>query len=151
MIVITRVINPSHEIVSAFEKLIPQLTHRLSPSIDELAALVNSSSILLIARYPDNAGPIVGSGTLGVFRTPTGLHAHIEDVIVDEDLRGRRIGEALVRELLNAAKELGVEGVSLTCNSRRTAANRLYEKLGFKNWDTNVYWYDLSEWIGSAK
>jgi ribosomal protein S18 acetylase RimI-like enzyme len=143
MIVITRVTNPSIELVTAFEKLIPQLTHHPSPSLDDLAALVNSSSILLIARYPDSAGPIVGSGTLGVFRTPTGLHAHIEDVIVDEDLRGLRIGEALVRELLIAAKDLGVEGVSLTCNPRRTAASRLYEKLGFKNWDTNVYWYDF--------
>jgi ribosomal protein S18 acetylase RimI-like enzyme len=143
MIEITRVTTPSIEIVAAFEKLIPQLTHRPPPSLDDLAALVNSSSILLIARYPDIAGPIVGSGTLGVFRTPTGLHAHIEDVIVDEDLRGLRIGEVLVRELLNSARDLGVEGVSLTCNRRRTAANRLYEKLGFKNWDTNVYWYEF--------
>jgi ribosomal protein S18 acetylase RimI-like enzyme len=143
MIVITRVTNPSIELIAAFEKLIPQLTHRPLPNLDDLAALVNSSSILLIARYPDNTGSIVGSGTLGVFRTPTGLHAHIEDVIVDEDLRGLRIGEALVRELLNAAMNLGVEGVSLTCNPRRTAANRLYEKLGFINWDTNVYWYDF--------
>jgi ribosomal protein S18 acetylase RimI-like enzyme len=143
MIEITRVTKPSIELVTVFEKLIPQLTHRPSPSLDDLAALVNSSSILFIARYPDSAGPIVGSGTLGVFRTPTGLHAHIEDVIVDEDLRGLRIGEALVRELLNAAKDLGVEGVSLTCNSRRSAANKLYEKLGLKIWDTNVYWYDF--------
>ena len=143
MIVITRVTYPSIELIAAFEKLIPQLTHRPSPSLDDLAALVNSSSILLIARYPDNTGPIVGSGTLGVFRTPTGLHAHIEDVIVDEDLRGLRIGEGLVRELLDAAKDLGVEGVSLTCNPRRTDANRLYEKLGFKNWDTNIYWYEF--------
>jgi ribosomal protein S18 acetylase RimI-like enzyme len=140
---ISRVTQISEELIGAFEKLIPQLTHRKPPTPDDLYDLIMSSSVLLIARYPDQTGPITGSGTLGVFRTPTGLHAHIEDVIVDESARGQGIGEALVSQLLSSATEMGMDGVSLTCNPAREAANKLYEKMGFTKWETNVYWYDL--------
>ena len=142
---ISRVTQVTDELVTAFEKLIPQLTNRSSPTPDDLAALIESPSVLLIARLPDQSSPIVGAGTLGVFRTPTGLHAHLEDVVVDQSARGQGIGEALVRQLLGIAREMGLDGVSLTCKPARVAANKLYEKMGFKKWETNVYWYDLKK------
>jgi ribosomal protein S18 acetylase RimI-like enzyme len=142
---ISRVTQATDELVNAFEKLIPQLTRRQSPTLDDLTALIESSSVLLIARYPDQSGPIVGSGTLVVFRTPVGVHAHIEDVIVDQSARGQGIGGALVSQLLSIAAEMGVDGISLTCSPTRKAANKLYEKMGFKKWETNVYWYDLTK------
>jgi ribosomal protein S18 acetylase RimI-like enzyme len=140
---ISRVNQVTDELVIAFEGLIPQLTRRQPPTFEDLNALIASPSILLIARYPDQTGRIVGSGTLGVFRTPTGQHAHIEDVVVDLQSRGLGIGEALVNHLLEIAREKGLEGVSLTCNPERKAANHLYVKMGFEKWNTNVYWYDL--------
>jgi len=141
---ITRVSQINNEIVSAFDRLIPQLTRRQPPTAEDLVTLISSPSILVIARHPDQSGSIVGAGTLGVFRTPTGLHAHIEDVIVDNDFRGQGIGDALVTELLTIARSIGVDGVSLTCNPSRSAANSLYEKMGFTKWETNVFWYDLT-------
>jgi ribosomal protein S18 acetylase RimI-like enzyme len=142
---ITRVTQMSNELIVAFEKLIPQFSNRQLPTGDEINDLIASPSVLLIARSPDNNGPIVGSGTLAVFRTPTGLHAHIEDVIVDRKSRGLGIGEALVNRLLLIATELGLNGVSLTCNPSREAANKLYKKMGFEKWETNVYWYNLTK------
>jgi ribosomal protein S18 acetylase RimI-like enzyme len=140
---ISHITELTDELSNAFEKLIPQLTLRQLPTHDDLVALIASPSVLLIARDPDQNGPIVGSGTLAVFRTPTGLHAHIEDVIVDREFRGLGIGEALVGQLLLVATEMGLDGVSLTCNPSRETANKLYVKMGFKAWETNVYWYDL--------
>jgi ribosomal protein S18 acetylase RimI-like enzyme len=142
-IFITRVENVSPELVTAFERLIPQLTTAPIPTEMDVQKLVNSPSILLVARTPGKDGPVVGAGTLGVFRTTSGVHAHIEDVIVDENLRGQGIGDALVQGLLEAAHEMGLKGVSLTCNPHRIAANRLYQKIGFKKWETNVYWYEF--------
>jgi ribosomal protein S18 acetylase RimI-like enzyme len=142
---ISRVTQATNELVTALEKLIPQLTRRPAWELDDLRALIESPSVLLIARHPDQSGPIVGAGTLGIFRTPTGLHAHIEDVIVDHSARGQGIGEALVSQLLSIAGEMGVDGVSLTCNPAREAANKLYEKMGFRKWETNLYWYDLTK------
>jgi ribosomal protein S18 acetylase RimI-like enzyme len=87
----------------------------------------------------------VGSGTLAVFPVPTGLRGHIEDVVVDRSVHGNGIGEAIVVQLLAKARELGIESVSLTCNPTREAANKMYQKLGFKKRETNVYWYDLAQ------
>lgn len=140
---ITRVDSVTPELLAAFERLIPQLTQSPCPTPDELQKLIDSPSILILARSPGVDGEIVGAGTLGVFRTPSGVHAHVEDIIVDEKLRGQGIGEALVNHLLQLARGMGLKGVSLTCNPRRVAANALYLKLGFKKWETNVYWYAL--------
>jgi ribosomal protein S18 acetylase RimI-like enzyme len=140
---ISRVAQVSDELVNAFESVIPQLTRRMPPTWEDLSALIESPSILLIARYPEETSPIVGAGTLGIFRTPTGLHAHIEDVIVDQNYRGLGIGEAMVEQLLKIARQMGLDGVSLTCNPERIEANKLYVKMGFTNWKTNVYWYEL--------
>jgi ribosomal protein S18 acetylase RimI-like enzyme len=133
------------ELLAAFDRLIPQLTQAPTPTRDELQKLIDSPSRLIIVRYPDASSPIVGSACLGVFRTPSGLHAHVEDVIVDESMRGQGLGEALVNALLDIVREMGLKGVSLTCNPRREAANQLYRKMGFKEWETNTYWYDLGD------
>ena len=145
MIQISQVTNATQEVVEVFEKLIPQLSQKKPPSLDEFASLIKSRSIVLIARYPDSSGPVVGSGTLAVFPVPTGLRGHIEDVVVDQSARGNGIGEAIVSELLIKARELGIQGVSLTCNPTRVAANKLYQKMGFQLRETNVYWYDLRQ------
>jgi ribosomal protein S18 acetylase RimI-like enzyme len=140
---VVRATAATDDLVVAFERLIPQLKLTVSPpSRRNVEALLSSdSSILLVARYPDELAPIGGILTLIVYRVPTGIRARIEDVVVDESLRGKGIGEALMRYALNMAREAGADGVALTSNPRREAANRLYQRLGFKLWQTNLYFY----------
>lgn len=129
------------ELLDAFARLIPQLKIS-SPRLtrDVLTALVSSdASTLLAAR--DDSGQIVGALTLVVYRAPTGVRARIEDVVVDEAARGRGIAVELVRRALEIARQKGADGVALTSNPRRESANRLYQKVGFKKWETNVYFY----------
>ena len=145
MIHISQVTQATPELAEIFDKLIPQLSQRKPPSLDELTSLIDSRSIVLTARFPDSSSPVVGLGTLAVFLVPTGLRGHIEDVVVDQSARGNGVGQAIVLELLAKARELGIEGVSLTCNPTREAANKMYEKMGFRRRETNVYWYDLGQ------
>ena len=130
------------ELVSAFERLIPQLSSSSPPPTREhLEQIVGSDSCsLLIAR---DGQQIVGSLTLVVFPIPTGARAWIEDVVVDSTARGKGVGEALNREALRIAKERGAVTVDLTSRPSREAANRLYQRIGFQKRDTNVYRYDL--------
>ena len=132
----------TNELQDAFQRLTPQLTSNNPPPLwGDLAALIKSeSSLLLIARTAAN-GPIVGSASLTVYRAPTGIRAIIEDVIVDETVRGQGIGEALVCRLLDIAREKGAKGVSLTSNPKREAANRLYQRMGFILRVTNSYYF----------
>ncbi|MEW5939456.1 MAG: GNAT family N-acetyltransferase [Chloroflexota bacterium] len=129
------------ELLDALTRLIPQLKIS-SPRLtrDALAGLLASDATsLLTAR--DEAGRILGALTLVCYRTPTGVRARIEDVVVDEPARGRGVAAALVERALEIARGKGADGVALTSNPRREAANRLYRKVGFKRWETNVYFY----------
>ena len=130
-------------LVDAFARLIPQLSRsNRAPARAELEELVRSeASRLLVAR--DDSGAIVGSLTLVLFRIPTAVRAWIEDVVVDESARGRGVGEALNREALRLAGEGGAKTVDLTSRPSREAANRLYQRLGFKQRDTNIYRIEL--------
>ena len=142
---IGKVSEITEELDAALQQLIPQLAaHKVAPSWDELTALVNSeSSTLLIARFPDENGPIAGILTLVIYRVSTGLRSIVEDVVVDESMRRHGIGEALVRHAIKLARESGVSGVSLTSNPKREAANLLYQSIGFKRRETNAYYLDI--------
>ena len=130
------------ELVEAIARLVPQLsTGAPLPSPEDLAEIVASPSQLLLAR--DEAGTIVGTLTLTVFRIPTALRCRIEDVIVDQAARGRGIGEALMCAALERARALGAPTVDLTSNPKREAANRLYLRLGFEPRQTNIYRYEV--------
>ena len=58
---------------------------------------------------------------------------------MDDEARGRGIGEALTREAMRLAAVAGVRSVELTSAPGREAANRLYRRLGFEQRATNVY------------
>lgn len=140
-----RVSKVTEELQEALQHLIPQLSaHKTPPTFEEVEQLVKSeSSTLLIAREPDETGPVVGILCLSIYRVPTGVRSIIEDVVVEETLRKRGIGESLVRCAIDLAREAGAESVSLTSNPQREAANRLYQSLGFHLRETNAYFYKL--------
>ena len=135
----------TQELHEALQRLVPQLgIHKIPPSWDELKELVDSeSSTLFVAREPDEQSPIAAILCLTVYRVPTGLRSIIEDVIVDENMRRRGIGEALVGQAIDLAREAGADGVSLTSNPQRKAANQLYQSMGFQLRQTNPYYYRL--------
>jgi len=140
---VMRVIEVTDEISAAFNYLIPQLSSSSAvPSQEQLQEIATNDS-LFIARDPDAGGKILGSLTLVSFRIPTGVRAWIEDVVVDEAARGKGIGEALTRAALERAAELGARTVDLTSRPSREAANRLYQRVGFKLRESNLYRFTL--------
>ncbi len=130
------------DLVAAVTRLLPQLSSSAPPPTPaQLEEIVSSPATqLLVARID---GDVVGALTLVVFRIPSGVRAWIEDVVVDEATRGQGVGAALNREALRLAAEQGAKTVELTSRPSREAANRLYQRLGFKARDTNVYRFEL--------
>ena len=132
------------EIFDALQRLTPLIVPVTAPTRDELRELILAdATTLLVARSDDGTQPIAGALTLICFRVPTGCRAIIEDVVVDESARGQGVAKSLMREALRLAKEYGAAGVMLTSNPRRVAANKLYQKMGFNRWETNVYFYEF--------
>lgn len=149
---IQRLTQADEALYAACRRLVPQLTDtNPPPTRDELELLVSSPcSYLFIARHSDFASAepgaeIIGLATLILYRVPTGLRGYIEDVVVDERARGRRVGEALTQACLEAARQAGAPYVGLTSNPSRVAANALYQKMGFVQRQTNVYKYTFNK------
>ena len=136
------VVSASADVLAACHRLIPQLSSSSAPiSVQELEGIIESDTTVLFAAR--SGQEIVGLLTLAIFRIPTGVRAWIEDVVVDNQARGKGVGDALNRAALAEAERRGAKTVDLTSRPSREAANRLYQRLGFKQRDTNVYRYDL--------
>jgi ribosomal protein S18 acetylase RimI-like enzyme len=129
----------SAERAAALSALVPQLSSS-SPAPDptQWQAIASAGTTrLLVAETAD--GRSVGMLTLAVFAIPTGVRAWIEDVVVDQEVRGGGVGALLVRRAIDLAFEAGARTVDLTSRPSREAANRLYQRLGFEQRRTNVY------------
>ena len=129
------------DVEDAIARLLPQLSSAPVPTRAQLEEMLSSGSTrLLLARIGER---VVGTLALVVFRIPSGLRAWIEDVVVDTECRGKGIGETLTRAALEHARREGARTIDLTSRPSREAANRLYQRVGFKLRDTNFYRYDI--------
>ncbi|MFQ5440067.1 MAG: GNAT family N-acetyltransferase [Nitrosopumilaceae archaeon] len=81
-------------------------------SID--AKVVGAATLLLERKFIHNGGTV----------------GHIEDVVVDKNYQGRKIGEKIIQHLLDVAKTRGCYKTILDCVDD---VKPFYEKLGFKH------------------
>ena len=99
---------------------------------DDIFEKINSNPdhIVVVAELD---GKIVGSTTLLIepkFIHKGGLVGHIEDVVVDKKFQGQKIGEKIMKYLLQYSKDRGCYKTILECTDD---VKPFYEKLGFKN------------------
>ncbi len=128
----------SPTLLDEIRSLIPQLSSTArAPTAVELKSIIESpSTCLFVAK---DGLKVVGMLTLVLVRIPSGLRAHIEDVVVATPYRRRGLGDALTRAALDLATKVGARTVDLTSRPTRVAAIRLYERLGFRRRDTVVF------------
>jgi ribosomal protein S18 acetylase RimI-like enzyme len=132
----------SAEFVEAVHRMIPQLAPGSAlPTREQLEAVLQCSTNTLLAARVTNQ--TVGTLTLTILITPTGTTGWISDVVVDGGIRGKGIGEKLVREAISLAADKGAKYVDLSSRPAREAANRLYQRIGFEKRETNYYRYLL--------
>lgn len=127
---------------NAVQKLLEQLTNRpvklTETTLKEIISQENTHLFFLLADQE-----IAGMLTVGIYHSPTGGKAWIEDVVMDEKYRGQGFSKQLVTLAVRFVKEQGIPLIMLTSNPTRIAANKLYQKLGFEQKQTNVYRMNL--------
>ena len=90
----------------------------------------NPDHIIVVALIE---GKVVGAATLlleSKFIHNGGIVGHIEDVVVDKNYQGQKIGEKIIKYLLEFAKTKGCYKTILDCVDD---VKPFYEKLGFKH------------------
>jgi len=126
----------SKTLLQSINKLLPQLSALAKPlSETELIDIIDSNQLLLATEEKE----IYGMLSLVTCTLPTGKKALIEDLVVDNSVRGRGIGKMLLNKAIELAKSKELRHIDLTSNPLRKEANALYQKLGFKKRETNVY------------
>jgi len=103
----------------------------------DFRALLASENSHLFFLFDDTT--IAGMVSVGIYKSPSGIRAWIEDVVVDIPYRGMGLGRMLVQHAIDFAKSQRAEWLLLTTNPKRIAANNLYQSLGFELRETNVY------------
>ena len=98
---------------------------------EEIFEKINSTPDYTIA-VAELEGRVVGATTLLIeqkFIHNGGLVGHIEDVVVDKNHQGQKIGEKIMKFLLDIANEQGCYKTILDCTDD---VKLFYVKMGFK-------------------
>ena len=122
----------------AMQRFLDQLTtNPMTLTESMFRQLVESTNSHLFFLIKDEQ--IAGMLTVGIYYSPTGGKAWIEDVVVDEAFRGQGLSKLLVAHAIEFTKSQQIPSLMLTSNPKRIAANKLYQKMGFERKETNVY------------
>ena len=133
--------------------LLPQLTDHYFESVtrERLREVLDDSWSVMATVYED--GKICAMAELHAFTTTTERKGQIDNVVADQNYRGRKFGEKLISTLLDRAFVVNfvpLDLVQLTSNPenpKRAAARNLYKKLGFKEKYPGFFVITRHEWL----
>jgi GNAT superfamily N-acetyltransferase len=138
--------EPDLEIRKAVESDLPFILRLYAqPGVDDDEVLSLDAALKIfrqMASYPRYhvhvatiGGAIVGTFALLVMDNLAHVGAPsavVEDVCVDEQLRGRGVGKAMMQHAMKVATDCGCYKLTLSSNIVRTRAHDFYRSLGFE-------------------
>ena len=135
---IVEIKNYALEYQEAMQRFLDQLTSSPMTLTEEMFnQLLASPNSHLFFLWKDEQ--IAGMLTVGIYYSPTGGKAWIEDVVVDKSFRGQGLSKLLVAHAIDFTQSKQIPTLMLTSNPKRVAANKLYQAMGFERKETNVY------------
>jgi len=121
----------------AIQKLVNELGSHIQLSESYFREIISAENCYLFLLKEEEC--IIGMFSIGIYRTPTGSKGWIEDVVIDENTRGKGYGRVMMEYAISFVQSLQIQMLMLTSNPSRVAANKLYQSLGFEQKETNVY------------
>ncbi len=135
---IQRIVRFDKKTLSDLNLLLLQLTlRRYQMDVSHLKKVLGNKNIYVLAIYDKDI--IVGTATLITLHQITGKKGYVEDVVVDEKYRGQGLAKKMMLEIITLARKLKIFRLELKSEIHRIAGNNLYQKLGFKKVEANVY------------
>jgi GNAT superfamily N-acetyltransferase len=141
---IEAVTEATPELNAALGRLLPQLNPNLpAPIMERLRRIIDDPAVTLLVAV--EGGEVVGTSTVTVYSTLLWIRARLDEVVVDRSARGKGVGEALVQACLKIGRERGAQVAELQSarSPEREAAHRLYERMGFKRRESDVFRIEL--------
>lgn len=104
---------------------------------EDLKTIVSNPNVIFVAAKDKRN--VIGMGTIYLMHKFGKISGSVEDVVVSERYRGQGLGQKIMETLITEAKKAGANQLYLTSKPDRIAAHKLYEKVGFKIKDTDVF------------
>ena len=118
--------------------MMPQLSASLRGlDPEEIERMLHTEKMVLFSALVDHQ--IVGLLSVVWYDVPSGRKGWIEDVVVDQTVRGLGVGRALVRHAKSFAEKIGIQKLMLTSSEHRVAARALYRSEGFDEAQTTLF------------
>jgi ribosomal protein S18 acetylase RimI-like enzyme len=107
--------------------------------------LENNEATIFVASDETNEDKLIGFALIYVTFSSLALNRILilNDLFVDSSARKKGIGEKLILQTVELAKELGANDIRLRTAKNNTVAQGLYHKMGFVREDF-LYSYDLA-------
>ena len=132
-----RQLDPVRDYDGGFLTLLNKLTEVGVNSVTKEAFIARAQRMsphrVVLVAFQEDVAKVVGTGSVFIelkFSRDLGAVGHIEDVIVDESVRGTSLGRVLIDRLVRYATEGSARcyKVVLDCKEHNT---KFYEKCGF--------------------
>jgi predicted N-acetyltransferase YhbS len=115
-------------------RLIGQLGYQVTADqvAERLATMQADGQVVLVAELDGRVIGCLSTSIMRVLHRPAPV-GRISMMVVDEALRNRGVGAALVRAAERSLAERGCYMVEVTSHVRRTEAHGFYERLGYEH------------------
>jgi GNAT superfamily N-acetyltransferase len=110
------------------------LTEQLSSDFNSESAY---SSQLKILIAENNEGSIIGMLVFNVIYSGFKNYAILEDMLLDQSIRGQSIGSTLLEEAIRESKNWNINFILLESGIDNKGAHHFFEKYGFKKVSEN--------------
>lgn len=113
---------------------------------EEIIERGDCSDVFFFGAFTDG-GELIGiAGFVRETRAKTRHRGEIVSMYVEPDFHGQKIGENLLRALIETAFEVGgIEQIQLTVVAENRVAVRLYERIGFKTFGVQKEYFKAGE------
>ncbi|MBV8326485.1 GNAT family N-acetyltransferase [Chryseobacterium sp.] len=113
--------------------------HHWNPELKEVftAQLMNDydyddTSQLKILIIEDDNRKIIGMAVFNVINSPFKKYAVLEDMLLDQSVRGQSLGSKLLEEIIQTSKTLNISFIMLESGVNNHGAHHFFNKYGFQ-------------------
>lgn len=121
----------TEQIRALFEQLNASITQR------EVGEIVTTAETIFLTCWHNDT--MVGMALMATYKVISGYKGMIEDVVVNEQYRGKGIGKRLMQGLLQEARSMQLSEILLFTGHHRKVAISLYTSLGFTLKESGLY------------
>jgi GNAT superfamily N-acetyltransferase len=99
--------------------------------------IASKDSFVAVATYDEE---VIGYICCSFNRSPIQFirKAELENMMISEEFRGKKIGSKLAKEFFNWCKTNNIKNIIVTASAKNLSGIRFYKKLGFNDYDLTL-------------